>query len=114
MTDQDQHQDQAAEAVTLKLSRDQLISLVEFDERLRQSRGLGILSAEGRVLMHIALNGAPPVSDAMAAAGTSYRGFYTVLGRLKSASLVQTTVDIGDQRVRRLSIGEEIKHELGQ
>jgi len=107
-------QSEAQGAVTLNLSREQLTNLVEFDERLRQSRGIGILSAEGRILMHIALNGAPPVSDAMAAAGTSYRGFYTVLGRLKSASLVQATVDNGDQRVRRLSIGEEIKHELGQ
>ncbi len=107
-------QDQAEGAVTLKLSRDQLSNLVNFDERLRQSRGIGILSAEGRILMHIALNGTPPVSDAMAASGTSYRGFYTVLSRLKSASLVQATVDMGDQRVRRLSIGEEIKNELGQ
>jgi hypothetical protein len=101
-------------AVTLQLSRDQLSSLLEFDERLRLARGIGILSSEGRVLMHIALNGTPPVTDTMAASGTSYRGFYTVLGRLKKASLVHATVDIGDHRVRRLSIGEEIKHELGQ
>ena len=101
-------------AVTLQLSRDQLSSLLEFDERLRVARGIGILSTEGRVLMHIALKGTPPVSDTMAASGTSYRGFYTVLGRLKKASLVEATIDMGDHRVRRLSIGEEIKHELGQ
>lgn len=106
--------DQAESSVTLKLSRDQLASLLNFDERLRLASGIGILSAEGRVLMHIALKGTPPVSDTMAAVGTSYRGFYTVLGRLKKASLVQATVDLGDHRVRRLSIGEEIRDELGQ
>lgn len=106
--------EQAPAGATLQLSRDQLSSLLEFDERLRTARGIGILSSEGRVLMHIALNGTPPVSDAMAASGSSYRGFYTVLSRLKKASLVMATVDNGDQRVRRLSIGEEIKHELGQ
>lgn len=104
----------SGETVSLKLPREQLRDLLEFDEGLRRARGIGILTPEGRVLMHIALEGKPPVSDAMAVAGTSYRGFYMVLRRLKEASLVQATVDENDQRVRRLSIDEGIRNDIGQ
>ena len=48
----------------------------------------------------------PPVSvtTAMQVAGTSYRGFYAVLERLRQAGIVDTVKDEQDQRVRRLSL----------
>jgi hypothetical protein len=40
----------------------------------------------------------------MQMAGTSYRGFYAVLERLRQAGIIATVKDKQDQRVRKLSI----------
>ena len=63
---------------------------------------------EARVLIHLKLNGSVPVTTAMQVAGTSYRGFYAVLERLKQAGIVATVKDPQDQRVRRLSLDPSI------
>ena len=78
--------------------------LLDLDDRLFRDKGLRLLTPEARVLFHLSLSGAVTVTEAMQAAGTSYRGFYTVLERLKQAGLVASTKDKQDQRVRRLNV----------
>jgi len=82
--------------------------LAELDERLHQQRNIRLLTPEARVLIHLKLNGAVPVTTAMQVAGTSYRGFYAVLERLRQAGVVATDKDPEDQRVRRLSLDPSI------
>ena len=67
-------------------------------------RNIRLLTPEARVLIHLKLTGPVPVTTAMQVAGTSYRGFYAVVERLKQAGIVATVKDDQDQRVRRLSI----------
>lgn len=78
--------------------------LVELDEKLHRERNIRLLTPEARVLIHLKLAGPVPVTTAMQVAGTSYRGFYAVLERLKQAGIVATVKDDHDQRVRRLSL----------
>jgi hypothetical protein len=78
--------------------------LLKFDEALARQSGIRLLTPEARVLLHLRLEGAVPVTSALPIAGTSYRGFYTVIERLKKAGLVATVKDPDDQRVRRLSL----------
>jgi DNA-binding MarR family transcriptional regulator len=78
--------------------------LLKFDEALAKQSGIRLLTPEARVLLHLRLEGAVPVTSALPIAGTSYRGFYTVIERLKKAGLVATVKDPDDQRVRRLSL----------
>ena len=82
--------------------------LAELDERLFRQRNIRLLTPEARVLIHLKLNGSVPVTTAMQVAGTSYRGFYAVLERLKQAGIVATVKDSQDQRVRRLSLDPTI------
>ncbi|MEZ5734539.1 MAG: MarR family winged helix-turn-helix transcriptional regulator [Novosphingobium sp.] len=82
--------------------------LAELDEKLHRQRNIRLLTPEARVLIHLKLNGAVPVTTAMQVAGTSYRGFYAVLERLKQAGIVATVKDPEDQRVRRLSLDPSI------
>lgn len=82
--------------------------LAELDEQLHQQRNIRLLTPEARVLIHLKLNGAVPVTTAMQVAGTSYRGFYAVLERLKQAGIVATVKDAQDQRVRRLSLDPSV------
>jgi DNA-binding MarR family transcriptional regulator len=78
--------------------------LLKFDQALEKQSGIRLLTPEARVLLHLRLEGAVPVTSALPIAGTSYRGFYTVIDRLKKAGLVGTVKDPDDQRVRRLSL----------
>jgi DNA-binding MarR family transcriptional regulator len=78
--------------------------LLKFDEALAKQSGIRLLTPEARVLLHLRLEGAVPVTSALPIAGTSYRGFYTVIDRLKKAGLVATVKDPDDQRVRRLKL----------
>lgn len=78
--------------------------LLEIDERLHARKNVRLLTPEARVLIHLKLNGPVPVTTAMNVAGTSYRGFYAVLERLKQAELVAAARDEHDQRVRRLDL----------
>ena len=78
--------------------------LLDMDERLHEQKNIRLLTPEARVLIHLNLHGPVPVTAAMQVAGTSYRGFYTVLERLKQAGLVGAVKDEQDQRVRRLNI----------
>jgi len=82
--------------------------LAELDEKLYRQRNIRLLTPEARVLIHLKLNGSVPVTTAMQVAGTSYRGFYAVLERLKQAGIVATVKDSQDQRVRRLSLDPTI------
>ena len=78
--------------------------IMELDDRLYKQRKIRLLTPEARVLIHLRLNGPVSVTTAMGVAGTSYRGFYAVLERLKQAGIIATVKDPQDQRVRKLSI----------
>ena len=78
--------------------------LLNLDETLAKQTGIRLLTPEARVLLHLRIEGSVPVTSALPIAGTSYRGFYTVIERLKKAGLVATVKDPDDQRVRRLSL----------
>lgn len=79
-------------------------NLLELDARLYEERNIRLLTPEARVLIHLKLNGPVSVTTAMQVAGTSSRGFYAVLERLRQAGIVATVKDEQDQRVRKLSI----------
>ena len=79
-------------------------NLLELDARLFEQKNVRLLTPEARVLINLRLNGTMTVTEAMQMAGVSYRGFYTVLERLKQAGLVGQSKDEGDQRVRQLSL----------
>lgn len=61
------------------------------------------------MLLHLTLSGPVSVTAAMQVAGTSYRGFYAVLERLKQAGLVAASKDATDQRVRRLELDPSLR-----
>lgn len=82
--------------------------LLELDARLHDQRNIRLLTPEARVLIHLKLNGSASVTTAIQVAGTSYRGFYAVLERLKQAGIVETVKDEQDQRVRRLSLDPSV------
>lgn len=82
--------------------------LLDLDLRLGREKGIRLLTPEARVLLHLTLSGPVTVTEAMQAAGTSYRGFYTVLERLKQAGLVAASKDAHDQRVRRLQLDPSV------
>ena len=82
--------------------------LLELDSRLGREKGVRLLTPEARVLLNLTLSGPVTVTEAMQAAGTSYRGFYAVLERLKAAGLVAASKDANDQRVRRLNLGPSV------
>lgn len=78
--------------------------LLELDERMHAQRKIRLLTPEARVLVHLKINGPVSVTGAMRISGSSYRGFYAVLERLKQAGLIAALKDDNDQRVRKLSI----------
>ncbi|MEZ5744259.1 MAG: MarR family winged helix-turn-helix transcriptional regulator [Sphingomonadaceae bacterium] len=79
-------------------------NLLDLDSQVFEQKGIRLLTPEARVLIHLKLNGTMTVSTAMEKAGVSYRGFYTVLERLKQAGLVGQVKDKEDQRVRQLRL----------
>jgi len=83
--------------------------LLDLDARLSEAKGIRLLTPEARVLLFLTLSGPVPVTSAMQAAGTSYRGFYAVIERLKQAGLVAASKDAQDQRVRRLELNPALK-----
>lgn len=104
--------DDEAQRISLRIPKPELRKLLTFDQELRKVKGIGILTPEARVLFSIACNGAAPVGEIRAVAGTSYRGFYTVLQRLRDAELLSSAADTGDQRVRRLHIDRDMENEI--
>ena len=83
--------------------------LLDLDARLGEAKGIRLLTPEARVLLHLTLSGPVTVTSVMQAAGTSYRGFYAVIERLKQAGLVAATRDTQDQRVRRLELDPSLR-----
>jgi hypothetical protein len=82
--------------------------LLDLDARLFEQRNIRFLTPEARVVIHLKLGGSMSVTTAMQVAGTSYRGFYAVLERLKQAGIVATVKDEDDQRVRRLNLDPNV------
>ncbi|MEO6092671.1 MAG: TolC family protein [Novosphingobium sp.] len=87
--------------------------LIALDAALHEHRQIRLLTPEARVLLHLHLAGPVPVSEAMRVAGTSDRGFYGVLARLKLAGLVATARDAKDQRIRRLALNPACRLSVG-
>jgi DNA-binding MarR family transcriptional regulator len=77
---------------------------MELDARLFEQKRIRMLTPEAKILIHLRLHGSVSVKTAMEVAGTSHRGFYTVLERLRQAGIISTVKDDDDQRVRKLSI----------
>lgn len=92
------------EGVTINANDRRWRDLLELDARMERDRGIRMLTPEARVMIYLMLSGPVPVSTVMQAAGTSYRGFYAVLERLKQAGLIESERDQQDQRVRRLTL----------
>jgi DNA-binding MarR family transcriptional regulator len=84
------------------------LGLLQLDQQLHEQRNIRLLTPEARVLIHLKLNGPVSVTTAMQVAGTSYRGFYAVLERLRQAGIIATVKDEQDQRVRRLSLDSSV------
>jgi hypothetical protein len=78
--------------------------LLALDDRLQEERKIRLLTPEARVLIHLKIGGPMSITTAMQIAGTSHRGFYAVLERLRQAGVIGTTKDEQDQRVRRLEL----------
>lgn len=78
--------------------------LLELDARMQQQKKIRLLTPEARVLFTLSIGGPMQINSAIQVAGTSYRGFYAVLERLKQAGLVQINKDSDDHRVRKLSV----------
>lgn len=82
--------------------------LLELDASIFKQKQIRLLTPEARVLIYLKLTGSVSVTTAMKVAGTSYRGFYAVLERLKEAGLVAQVKDTEDQRVRKLSLDPSV------
>ena len=99
----------APEGVRISASDRRWRDLLDLDARLGAAKGIRLLTPEARVLLHLTLSGPVPVTSLMQAAGTSYRGFYTVIERLKQAGLVAASRDAQDHRVRRLELDPSLR-----
>ena len=97
------------EALRINAADKRWRDILDLDTRLHLHKGIRLLTPEARVLLHLTLSGPVPVTAAMQVAGTSYRGFYTVLERLKQAGLVASAKDAQDQRVRRLKLDPSVQ-----
>lgn len=69
-----------------------------------QGRGVDILTTEGKILNYLGANEHACVKEVMLDIGTSYRGFYMALDRLKIANVVRSEVSAKDKRVRYLHL----------
>jgi hypothetical protein len=78
--------------------------MLEYDAGLFNRKGLRLLTPEARILFHLMKSGPMSVTTAIQIAGTSYRGFYDVLERLKRAGLIVSEKNPDDQRSRTLAV----------
>jgi len=99
----------SAQRVSMRIGKKELGAILEFDEQLKAANGIQLLTAEGRVFLRLALDGAMSVSEAQAAAGTSHSSYFNVLRRLKSAGLIAAVPDKKDARIKWLRIRQEEK-----
>ncbi len=67
---------------------------------LFMKRGVEMLTVEGRILLHLMVHGQSRIKELMLASGSSYRGFYLALERLKEKRMVNSEIDPSDRRVR--------------
>lgn len=97
---------------SVKVQKSLLPKFFELDDFLRATAGVPLLTAEGRVLLWVALNGPAPVSVALGVSGASYGTFYSVIRRLKEAQLIRSEQDKSDQRVRNISLNQALEAEI--
>lgn len=98
--------DDAEDVLTIDAADPRWKEILDFDARLFKKKKLRLLTPEARVLLCLVMSGPLRVNEAMQVAGTSYRGFYAVLERLKQAGLVNISKDEQDQRARNLTVGQ--------
>jgi DNA-binding MarR family transcriptional regulator len=93
----------------MRINKNELRSILEFDQHLTGANGIQLLTPEGRVLLWLALDGSMSVSGAQLIAGTSHSSYYTVLRRLKDAGLITAMPDEKDGRIKWLRVKQEQK-----
>lgn len=98
--------DDAEDVLTIDAADPRWKEILDFDAKLFKKKKLRLLTPEARVLLCLVMSGPLRVNEAMQVAGTSYRGFYAVLERLKQAGLVNISKDEQDQRARNLTVGQ--------
>ena len=65
-----------------------------------QNIGIELLTIDGRIILYLMNNGPSRIKELMLATGSSYRGFYLALERLKTKQLIEATIDPEDRRAR--------------
>ena len=71
-----------------------------------QSIGVEMLTIDGRIILYLMNHGPSRIKELMLATGSSYRGFYLALERLKDKRIVVASVDPGDRRARIVDLSK--------
>ncbi|MBY6015788.1 MarR family winged helix-turn-helix transcriptional regulator [Qipengyuania gaetbuli] len=66
--------------------------------------GIQVFTVEGRIIIHLISNGESRIKELLLASGSSYRGFYLALERLKAKGIVTSELDPHDRRARRIKL----------
>ncbi|WP_369026718.1 hypothetical protein [Qipengyuania sp. RANM35] len=62
--------------------------------------GVDLFTVDGKIIFYLMNNGSSRIKEIMLATGSSYRGFYLALERLKNKKLIDSEVDPVDRRAR--------------
>ena len=68
--------------------------------------GVEVFTIEGRIIIHLLNNGSSRIKELLHASGSSYRGFYLAIERLKAKGLVTADIDPNDRRARLIRLNE--------
>lgn len=93
--------------ITLRIKKQDLRAIVDFDQHVREANGVPILSPEGRLLLSVILDGKLSVGSGQSVAATSQGTYFAILRRLKKAGLIKAVPDASDGRVKMLQLGRE-------
>ena len=74
--------------------------------------GVEVFTIEGRIIIHLLNNGSSRIKELLHASGSSYRGFYLAIDRLKAKGVVTADIDPHDRRARLIRLNE-IPEQLG-
>ena len=66
--------------------------------------GIQVFTVEGRIIIHLLSHGESRIKELLLASGSSYRGFYLALERLKAKGIVTSELDPQDRRARRIKL----------
>ncbi len=66
--------------------------------------GINLLTVDGRILLFLQQRKQSRIKELMLASGSSYRGFYLALDRLKEKGLITSVMDPEDKRARIIQL----------